>query len=89
MIAAMLNTYEEQTNMALYKYEKIDDESMRLTETVAPPEPAEPIITVHRKDELQTELAHIPDSRRTIRKKMTALDAREQELIAMLGVFKG
>lgn len=67
------------------QYKKVDDEKVRVTETLPMPEP---VVTEYNRVVLQTELDHIPDRRAKIQADTDAVDAREAELNTMLGVFK-
>lgn len=65
-------------------YKKIDDNTVKVTETFDLPEP---MVTEYDKAELQTELDHIPDRKTEIQEQLDAVNERENELKEMLGVF--
>lgn len=63
------------------RYKKIDDETLEVTTT------PEPIIERIGREELQTELDHIPDRKAENQKQLDSIDKREVVLKAILKIF--
>lgn len=66
-------------------YKKIDDNTIKVTETFNLQEPK---VVEYDKAELQTELDHIPDRKAEIQEQHDAVCEREKELKDMLKVLK-